>query len=85
VTFANRLVARELLVTIDDETRRVAYAAVGGRLSHHHASMQVVPEGEARCRLVWIADLLPHDMAATIGAMMEQGSTVMKRTLERPR
>jgi carbon monoxide dehydrogenase subunit G len=85
VTFANGLVARELLVAVDDETRRVAYAAVGGRLSHHHASMQVVPEGEARCRLVWIADLLPHDMAATIGAMMEQGSTVMKRTLERPR
>lgn len=83
VTFANGLVARELLVAVDDETRRVAYAVVGGRMTHHNASMQVFAEGEGRCRLVWIADLLPHDMAGPIGAMVEQGSAVMKQTLER--
>ncbi len=83
VTFANGLVARELIVDIDDTARRVAYAVVGGRLSHHNASMQALAEGDGRCRLVWIADLLPHDMAGAIGAMMEQGSAVMKQTLER--
>ena len=85
VTFANGMVAREQLVAIDDETRRVAYAAVGGRSTHHNASMQVFAEGEGRCRLVWITDLLPHDLAGPIGAMIEQGSAVMKQTLERPR
>lgn len=85
VTFANGMVARELLVAIDDETRRVAYAAVGGRATHHNASMQVFAEGEARCRLVWITDLLPHDLAGPISAMIEQGSAIMKQTLERPR
>jgi carbon monoxide dehydrogenase subunit G len=83
VTFANGMVARELLVDIDDTARRVAYAVVGGRLTHHHATMQVIAEGDGRCRLVWVADLLPHDMAGAIGAMMEEGSAVMKQTLER--
>lgn len=84
VTFANGLVARELIVDVDDKARRIAYAAVGGRLSHHHATMQVVAEVDGRCRLAWVADLLPHDMAGAIGAMMEQGSAAMKQTLERP-
>jgi len=83
VTFANGLVTRELIVDVDDKARRVAYAAVGGRLSHHHATMQVIADADGRCRLVWVADLLPHDMAGAIGGMMEQGSAVMKRTLER--
>ena len=83
VTFANGLVARELIVDVDDKARRVAYAVVGGRLSHHHATMQVVADGDGRCRLVWVADLMPHDMAGAIGGMMEQGAAAMKRTLER--
>lgn len=83
VTFANGLVARELIVDVDDKARRVAYAVVGGRLSHHHATMQVIAEGDGRCRLVWIADLLPHDMAGAVGQMMEQGSAAMKAALER--
>lgn len=83
VTFANGLVARELIVDVDDKARRVAYAVVGGRLSHHHATMQVMAEGDGRCRLVWVTDLLPHEMAGAIGGMMEQGSAAMKETLER--
>jgi carbon monoxide dehydrogenase subunit G len=83
VTFANGLVARELIVDVDEKARRVAYAVVGGRLSHHHATMQVLAEDDGRCRLVWIADLLPHDMAGAIGQMMEQGAAAMKAALER--
>jgi hypothetical protein len=40
VTFANGLSAREVLVTLDDEARRLAYSAVGGRLTHHNASLR---------------------------------------------
>ena len=46
VTFANGVVVRELIVDIDDEARRIAYAAIGGLSSHHNASMQVFAEGE---------------------------------------
>jgi hypothetical protein len=81
VTFANGLVARELLVTIDDEARRFAYASVGGRATHHNASMQVFPHSEGT-RLVWITDVLPEEIAESIRALVEQGSQIIKRTLE---
>ena len=47
VTFGNGLVARELIVDIDDEARRLVWAVVGGRLTHHNASLQVFADGEA--------------------------------------
>ncbi|HJV96782.1 MAG TPA: SRPBCC family protein, partial [Albitalea sp.] len=83
VTFANGVVARELIVDLDDAARRLAWAAVGGRLTHHNASVQVFAEGEARSRVVWIADLLPDAMAPAIDAMIGQGIAAMKTTLER--
>ena len=83
VTFANGLVARELIVDIDDQARRLVWAVVGGRLTHHNASLQVFPDGEERCRVVWIADLLPHELAGTIGGLIEQGLGVMQQTLAR--
>jgi hypothetical protein len=82
VTFANGLVARELIVDIDDKARRLVWAAVGGRASHYNASLQVFAEGEGASRAVWIADLLPHDLAGPIGAMIEEGCAAIKRTLE---
>src|SRR5688500_17318228 len=54
VTFANGLVARELIVDVDDEARRFVWAVVGSpRLTHHNAAMQVFAEGAGRSRLVW--------------------------------
>lgn len=82
VTFANGLVARELIVDVNEVDRRLAWSAVGGRLTHHNASVQVFIEGEGRCRLVWIADLLPHDMAPAIATMIDHGMGAMRRTLE---
>ena len=82
VTFFNGMTVKELIVDIDDKARRVAWSAVGGRLSHHNASMQIFAEGEG-CRAVWIADLLPADLAGTIAGMIDQGLSAMKATLER--
>jgi carbon monoxide dehydrogenase subunit G len=82
VTFANGMVVKELIIDVDDETRRVAWAAEGGRTTHYNASMQIFPEGEG-CRAVWIADLLPNDMAGPIAGMIDQGLAAMKRRLDR--
>jgi hypothetical protein len=84
VTFANGLVVRELLVELNDETRRLCWTARGGRATHHNASMQVYSEG-ARTRLVWITDILPDELAPTISALVEAGAAAIKRTLERSR
>ncbi|HZR79880.1 MAG TPA: SRPBCC family protein [Candidatus Binatia bacterium] len=83
VTFGNGMVARERIVDVDDESRRVVWSVVGGRFTHHNASVQVFDDGDGGSRLVWIADLLPDEIAPDIGAMIEQAATVMKPTLER--
>ncbi len=83
VTFGNGLVVRELIVDIDDTARRVVWAAVGGSLSHHNASMQVFVDGGDRCRVVWIADLLPHQAAPYVAGMMDQGLAAVERRLGR--
>lgn len=82
VTFANGLVLRELIVDIDDETRRFVWAAVGGRLTHHNASMQVLNDGDGGSRLVWIADFLPNELVNEIGALIDQAAAVIPPTLE---
>ena len=83
VTFGNGTVAKELIVDVCDETRRVVWSVVGGSFTHHNASVQVFDEGQGRTRLVWIADLLPDAIAGRISEMIEQGMRVMGATLER--
>jgi uncharacterized protein YndB with AHSA1/START domain len=81
VTFANGLVARERIIDTDDARRRLAYSAVEGRPTHHHATFQVFPEAGGS-RIVWIADLLPNELKPAIEGMMDHGMTAMKSTLE---
>lgn len=83
VTFFNGLVARERLVTIDDETCRLVYSVVEGRTSHYNAAVQVFSEGDGRSRLVWTIDLLPDELAPAIGGMMDHAAGFMKTALER--
>jgi carbon monoxide dehydrogenase subunit G len=83
VTFGNGMVVRELIVDVDETARRVAWSAVGTAMTHHNASAQVFPEGARACRFVWIADLLPHEAAPQIAAMIDQGMAVIAQTLER--
>src|SRR5262245_17648087 len=62
VTFANGMTAKELIVDCDDVARRLVWSVVEGRMSHHNGSLQVFAEGGG-CRVVWIADILPHELA----------------------
>ena len=82
VTFANGMVVRELIVSVDDHSKRHSWAAREGPLTHYNASLEVFPEGEHKCRVVWIADLMPNEAAERIGNMIQQGLEAMKRTLE---
>jgi len=81
VTFGNGVVARELIVDVDEVGRRLVWSVVGGRMTHHNASLQVFAES-AGSRVVWIADLLPNEVAPYIAGMIDQGMAVMKKTME---
>ena len=80
LTFFNGMVARERLVTLDDETRRLVYSVVEGQASHYNAAVEVLPDGD-RSRLIWTIDLLPNELAPAIGGMMDQATGVMKKTI----
>jgi carbon monoxide dehydrogenase subunit G len=82
VTFADGTVLRELIVDLDNARRRFVYASVGGRATHHNASIEVVHESEGRSRLVWTTDLLPDELHDRVAGLMQKGSAVAKATLE---
>lgn len=85
VTFVTGSTARERLVTVDDQRRRLVYTVVEGALgaSHHQASVEVLDpaDGSAGCRLAWITDVLPDELAPVVAALMEQGAAAIVRGL----
>lgn len=82
VTFGNGMTARERIVAVDDDARRLAYNVVSDRLDHHNASNQVLEAEGGGCRFIWIADVLPDSAAASMEAMMLAGAEVLRRTME---
>ena len=82
VKFAAGWVIHELIVSIDESLRRIAYASVQGRAQHHNSSMQVIPVSENRCRIVWTTDVLPDSVAASISDILDLAVPLMVRTLE---
>jgi hypothetical protein len=83
VTFFNGSVLRERLVDRSEERRRLVWTVVEGPYLHHNGSLQVFEDGEGGARIVWIADVLPHEHAERLAPLMEQGLSVIKATLER--
>lgn len=82
VTFANGMVVRELIVDVDDKTCRHVWSVRSKPFVHHNASLQVFSESPEKCRVVWIADLLPNEITASIAEMIQQALNAMKQTLE---
>ena len=81
VTFANGTIARELLVDCDEARRRLVYAVVSERVNQHSASVQIISDGDARTRLIWIVDVLPNEIAPYIDAQMDQAALATQRAL----
>jgi hypothetical protein len=83
VTFANGNVAREMLVDCDEARRRLVYAISNERVKHYNASVEVVGDGATNSRLLWIVDVLPHEIAPYIGGQMDQAARAMQQALSR--
>lgn len=81
VTFADGLVLRERIVTVDDTARRLVWSVLGGPFEHHNASLQLESDRDG-CRMVWTADLLPNDLAPIVASIMDRGLDLSKRTIE---
>ena len=83
VTFANGVTIQERMVTIDDGNMRFAYAATGGRASHHNASFQVFAINEKQCRVLWITDLLPDEVVPAVTDIVDNGIKAIQATLKK--
>jgi hypothetical protein len=80
VTFFNGAVAREVLIDLDEESRRLVWSVVEGPYTHHNGAAQVLDGDDGRTLFVWTADLLPDDAAELTDAMMERGVETVKQT-----
>jgi hypothetical protein len=78
VTFGNGSVVRELIIDVDHEHHRVCWSALSAQLTHHNASFQLFAATASTTRGVWIADLLPHEAAPPMAAMIEAGLAAMQ-------
>src|SRR5262249_39097976 len=54
VTFGNGMQAREVIVDVDDQRRRVVWSAKSERLTHHNGALQVFDTADGKTRAVWI-------------------------------
>jgi carbon monoxide dehydrogenase subunit G len=81
VTFGNGMVAREDIVSVDEEQHRVCWAIVGQSFHHYNGAAQVFDDINGS-RFVWTTDLLPDDPASQVEQMMSMGISVIKQTLE---
>lgn len=81
VTFGNGTVAREEIVSVDEQRRRVCWAILDQPFEHYSAAAWVEPEGDG-ARFIWSVDLLPDELAGRVEGMMNAGIEVIRKTLE---
>jgi Polyketide cyclase / dehydrase and lipid transport len=82
VTFFNGTVVRERLIDLDDQDRRLVWSIVDGPYAHHNGAAQVFAAGRGQARFVWVADLLPNELAEPTGQMMERGIDAVQQALD---
>jgi Polyketide cyclase / dehydrase and lipid transport len=83
VTFANGMVIREPIITIDDEHRRLVWSAEGGPQQHYNAAAQAIEQPDGTTLVVWTADFKPDDLADAMDEMMTAGTAAMRLALDR--
>lgn len=80
VTFANGATVHEMIVTLDDEARRLVWTAEGGITTHYNAALEAVPDSQGT-RVVWTVDFLPNTAQPAIGGAMAAAIAAMTAAL----
>jgi hypothetical protein len=85
VTFAVGAVARERLVSVDDDRRRLVYDVVASPLGaiRHRATVEVRPHPDRSpgAIVVWTAEVLPDDLGPIVEGLMTQGAGAIAAAL----
>jgi hypothetical protein len=81
VTFANGLIVREPILSVDDDRRRLAWTVEGIPATHYNAVLTVEADGIGS-RVHWTTDFLPREEYPSISTMQDAALDAMKRALE---
>lgn len=75
----------EVILSIDEPSRRVAYTIVSAPMAfeHHSAAMQLLPDGEGGTVLSWTTDFLPASLEPQVAGLIDQGVQSLTATLGR--
>jgi carbon monoxide dehydrogenase subunit G len=84
VTFGNGTSVREDIASVDDAEKRVCWAIVGQQFHHYQGAALIEADG-AGTRFIWMADLLPDELAPNVETMMNAGMDMIRKTLEAAR
>lgn len=73
----------ELIVSVDDDRRRLAYSILESPfdMEHHHASMQVVDNGDAGSTFIWTTDVKPDEVVPVLSEAVDGAIESIKATL----
>jgi len=83
VQFLNGTSAKEQLITLDDQARRLVYAVSSERVKHYNAVIEVHGEANQRSAVSWTIDFFPHDLAFYLDTQMTAAVKVMQTALAR--
>lgn len=83
-TFADGAQITEVILSVDEDLRRVAYSVVENPfgIEYHAASMQVF-EKDSGAKIVWTVDLKPDGMAETMDGFLQQAADSLQEGLDK--
>jgi hypothetical protein len=82
VTFKNGVVAKERILDVDSQNKRMAYTILSDKFEYHNAAFQVFAEANRQTRIIWTADVLPDEMKNYLSEMTDRAIEAIKGTLE---
>ncbi|MFC5382057.1 SRPBCC family protein [Aquipuribacter nitratireducens] len=76
---------REIILSVDEENRRVAYTIVEAPLpfTHHSAAFHLQADGAGGTVLSWTTDFLPAELRPQVEALVDQGVQSLTEALGR--
>lgn len=82
VTFANGIIVRELIVSLDEARQRLVWTAESKLTTHYNSSAEVISDEQGRTHVIWTSDFLPNEAGPQLDAMMSAGARAMQQALD---
>ena len=84
ITLASGITFEEDVITLDHDLRRFQYRIVNNPIiTQHLGTVDVIPDGEDRCIVVYSTDMEPEVLALPIAGAAGVGLEALKRRFEK--